>query len=251
MHYSMTRKERFWARFLMYSAAIAARAGLLAICLFIFSGPFNIVGMQLTPIGGLVWDAMLSALFFLQHSGMVRRSHRAAMAKLFPEYAHSAIYALVSGIVLVAVVLLWQPGPTMLIELHGLGRWVARGFFFLAVAGMAWGASALNAFDPYGVRPIKSRLSGTPLPTAPFSLGGPYLWVRHPLYFFVLVMLWSCPDLSTDRVLFNLLWSIWIFIGTVLEEKDLVSDFGDDYRRYQQQVPMLIPWKIPKIHQPP
>jgi protein-S-isoprenylcysteine O-methyltransferase Ste14 len=179
---------------------------------------------------------------------MVRRGHKAALAKLIPEYAHGAIYALVSGIVLLATVVLWQPTGTMLFELQGFWRWAVRGVFFLAIAGMAWGVSVLEAFDPFGVGAIQARMSALPSPTAPFALKGPYLWVRHPLYFFVLVMLWSCPDLSTDRVLFNLLWSIWICIGSVLEEKDLVSDFGEDYIRYQRRVPMLIPWKIPYIN---
>lgn len=65
----------------------------------------------------------------------------------------------------------------------------------------------------------------------------------HTLYFFSLLLIWSCPDLNVDRFIFNLLWTLWIIFGTVLEEKDLVSDFGDDYRRYQKSIPMLIPWK--------
>jgi protein-S-isoprenylcysteine O-methyltransferase Ste14 len=28
-----------------------------------------------------------------------------------------------------------------------------------------------------------------------------------------------------------------------LEERDLVDLFGDDYRRYRQQVSMLVPWR--------
>ena len=248
MQNSMNRQEQLWASVLMYSAAIAASVGLLAFGLFIFSGPFHIYDMNLTHSGRLAWDALLSALFFLQHSGMVRRGHQAAMAKLLPEYALGALYALVSGLASVAVVVLWQPTDAMVLELQGPGRWMARGVFILAVAGMAWGVMAFKAFDPLGAAPIKARMSETPFPTIPFTVRGPYLWVRHPLYFFVLVMLWSCPDLSTDRLLFNLLWSGWIVAGTFLEEKDLVSDFGEEYLRSQQQVPMLIPWKIPKTN---
>ncbi|MFO7695189.1 MAG: hypothetical protein R6V57_19050 [Vicinamibacterales bacterium] len=43
----------------------------------------------------------------------------------------------------------------------------------------------------------------------------------------------------------SLLWSAWIVAGTLLEERDLVADFGDVYRRYQRQVPMLFPWRGP------
>jgi protein-S-isoprenylcysteine O-methyltransferase Ste14 len=55
-------------------------------------------------------------------------------------------------------------------------------------------------------------------------------------------MIWSFPDLTSDRLLFNLLWTAWIVIGTLLEEKDLVNIHGKLYQDYQQRVPMLIPF---------
>ena len=61
------------------------------------------------------------------------------------------------------------------------------------------------------------------------------------MYFFVLLMIWSYPDLTLDRALFNVLWTLWIIIGSVFEERDLVAEFGDRYREYQRNVPMLIP----------
>ena len=245
----MNPNERILAKILMHGAAFVATIGLLAIGLFIFGGPYDVfLEMNLSHKGVLTWDAMLSALFFAQHSGIVRQSIQLRMAKHLPEYYHGALYALTSGIVLVMVVVLWQPSGSLLIELQGLGRWMARGLFFIAALGMAWGVLSLKAFDPYGMAPIKSQLSVAPLPTQPFTVQGPYRWVRHPLYFFTLMMLWSCPDLSTDRLLFNLLWSGWIYFGTVLEEKDLLLEFGDDYLRYQKLVPMLIPWKKAKTN---
>jgi len=79
----------------------------------------------------------------------------------------------------------------------------------------------------------------------PFTVRGPYRWVRHPLYVFVIVLIWSSPDLTMDRLLFNVLWTIWIVVGAFFEERDLVADFGGEYIEYQQRVPMLIPYKRP------
>jgi protein-S-isoprenylcysteine O-methyltransferase Ste14 len=42
--------------------------------------------------------------------------------------------------------------------------------------------------------------------------------------------------------LFNLLFPGWIVAGTILEERDLVAAFGEPYRDYQRQVPMLLPF---------
>ncbi|MCE5274564.1 MAG: hypothetical protein LLG43_05445 [Deltaproteobacteria bacterium] len=61
----------------------------------------------------------------------------------------------------------------------------------------------------------------------------------------MLVMIRSCPDLTADRLLFDVLWSAWIFGATRLEEHDLVRDFGNQYREYQARVPMLIPLQDP------
>jgi protein-S-isoprenylcysteine O-methyltransferase Ste14 len=59
------------------------------------------------------------------------------------------------------------------------------------------------------------------------------------------MLFWSCVDLTSDRLLFNVLWADWVYLGTRLEQIDLVSDFGDVYERYRGRVPMLIPWHHP------
>jgi protein-S-isoprenylcysteine O-methyltransferase Ste14 len=75
-----------------------------------------------------------------------------------------------------------------------------------------------------------------------FSATGPYLYVRHPIYFFTLILIWATPVMTVDRTLFNLLWTLWIIYGCFLEEKDLLMDFGEAYKQYQEKTPMLIPW---------
>jgi protein-S-isoprenylcysteine O-methyltransferase Ste14 len=58
-------------------------------------------------------------------------------------------------------------------------------------------------------------------------------------------MIWSYPDLTADRLLFSVLFTVWIIVGTVLEERDLVADYGEVYRNYQRAVPMLVPYRRP------
>jgi protein-S-isoprenylcysteine O-methyltransferase Ste14 len=121
-----------------------------------------------------------------------------------------------------------------------------RALPLLAIAGFAWGVSSLGAFDPLGIGKIRRHIHNKETRPMPLAVRGAYRWMRHPLYFFCLVIIWSCPDLTADRLLFNILWTMWIWIGTLLEERDLVADFGESYRLYQARVPMIIPYKIPK-----
>lgn len=41
----------------------------------------------------------------------------------------------------------------------------------------------------------------------------------------------------------RIILSLHLIIGTLLEERKLVQELGEPYIRYQQQVPMLIPWR--------
>ncbi|MBN1145589.1 MAG: isoprenylcysteine carboxylmethyltransferase family protein [Bacteroidales bacterium] len=65
--------------------------------------------------------------------------------------------------------------------------------------------------------------------------------VRHPMYLAVIVYLWSQTFRVSDIVA-NSVLTIYVFIGTILEEKKLVAEFGDSYVQYQKEVPMLIPF---------
>ncbi|MFC1824756.1 methyltransferase family protein [Thermodesulfobacteriota bacterium] len=231
------------ARSMIFVANVMGGASMLLFAIFLFIGSFRFVNMGLPEIPLLVWDGVLSIIFFIQHSFMIRRNFRARLSKYMPSHYNNAVFTIISGLVLTAVVVFWQTSTTVLYEFHGVFRWIARIIFFMAIAGIGWGVLALKSFDPFGRREIKAHLNGKPPGPQQFAVFGPYLWVRHPLYFFVILLIWSCPDLTIDRLLLNFLWTAWIYIGTILEEKDLVTDFGDDYRQYQRNVPMLIPWK--------
>lgn len=230
-------------RIIMHGTALAGRLSLLAFVVFIFGGPLKPAETNLQPSGWLIRDTLLSFLFFIQHSGMIRRSFRTWMTKRIPGEYNGAVFTAASSLALVLVVIFWQSSGPPLFSLDGPFRWLARSVFFAGAAGTGWGYWSLKGFDPYGIAPIRARFSGTAVQPQPLTIRGPYRWVRHPLYFFMLLMLWSFPEPTADRLLFNLLWTGWIFSGTAFEEKDLLAEFGMGYREYQRTVPMLLPWK--------
>jgi len=65
--------------------------------------------------------------------------------------------------------------------------------------------------------------------------------IRHPLYLGVLLFIW-CQTFRITDIVVNVVLTAYIIIGTRLEEKKLVLEFGDTYIRYQHEVPMLIPF---------
>jgi methanethiol S-methyltransferase len=65
--------------------------------------------------------------------------------------------------------------------------------------------------------------------------------MRHPMYLALIIYLW-CQTFTLAEIIVNLILTIYVVIGTKLEENKLVLEFGDDYIKYQSQVPMLIPF---------
>jgi methanethiol S-methyltransferase len=71
--------------------------------------------------------------------------------------------------------------------------------------------------------------------------------MRHPMYFSLIIYLWSQTYRLVDIVVSTVL-TIYVIVGTILEEKKLVLEFGDTYVKYQQEVPMLVPFTKAKTN---
>lgn len=201
------------------------------------------VFQSLSSAERLLFDAGLCLLFFIQHSGMIRRGFKRRIGAIVPARFYPAAYAIVSGVALGLLVLFWQRTDNLLFELQGPARWLSTGLSVLAAMGFFWGARSLGkgGFDPLGLVAIRKHWRGNDSSPQGLAIRGPYRFVRHPLYLFVLLALWAVPRVTTDVLLFNALFTAWIIVATRWEERDLVAQFGEAYRRYQAEVPMLFP----------
>jgi len=78
---------------------------------------------------------------------------------------------------------------------------------------------------------------------------GQLQYVRHPIYFATLLIVlgyfFFSPSI-TNLITFTCTL-VYIIIGAKLEENKLEIEFGEAYKSYKSQVPMLIPKKI-KFH---
>jgi protein-S-isoprenylcysteine O-methyltransferase Ste14 len=227
----------------MVLAALLGAGSLLLFGIFIIIGPVGAFRLDASEPRMLLWDGLLSMVFFVQHSGMVRASFQSWLSSSVPGRYHPSLYAIASGLILTAVLLLWQTTEAVLYRLEGPLRWLPRAVSLLAAGGFLWGFRALGFFDAFGLVPLTARSRGQPPRPPRLVVSGPYRRIRHPLYFFTIVLIWSVPEMTSDRLLFNSLWSLWIVLAAFLEERDLVAVFGEQYRNYQKTVPMFIPWR--------
>ena len=163
---------------------------LLAFMLFLYIGPFELVNLSLDASAALWLNTCLCLAFFLQHSLMIRRSFRKMVGQFLPAEYDAAFFSIASGIALLVMLVFWQESTYGLGEVQGTGRLLLRGVYLLSLAGFVWGMGALGVFDPFGLIPILDHLRGKRRPSVPLVIRGPYRWVRHPLYLFLILMFW-------------------------------------------------------------
>lgn len=78
---------------------------------------------------------------------------------------------------------------------------------------------------------------------AKLERGGLHGYVRHPLYLGTFVFIWGLwvvyPYLSL--LIADIVITLYTLIALKFEEEKLLAEFGEEYRSYQQQVPMILP----------
>ena len=114
----------------------------------------------------------------------------------------------------------------------------------IGLIGLLYSLWVTNVWDFLGIRQVNWYLKGGKgsAPETAFTTKGPYALVRHPLYFFSLLLLWFNPIMTIGSFVFYLVATVYFYIGSYYEEKKLAAGFGNDYRAYQQRVPRLIPF---------
>ena len=191
----------------------------------------------------LLIDLGLLGLFAVQHSLMARPFFKRWFTRLIPDSAERSTYVLFSSLALIALFVLWQPlGGTIWNVEDPTARAVLYTLFGFGWSLVLVSTFLINHFDLFGLRQIWLQLAGRPYTPLRFGTPGPYKLVRHPLYLGWFFAFWATPAMSVTHLVFALATTGYILIAIQLEERDLLTALGEDYRRYRERVPMIIPF---------
>lgn len=192
----------------------------------------------------LLMNLGLLAIFAIQHSVMARPAFKQRWTRFVPKAVERSTYVLFSTVALALLCWQWRPMPTVLwsagdpvvaMALTGLSL-----FGFLIVLTSTF---LINHFELFGLHQVVNNLTDREMPPAVFRTPFLYRFVRHPLYLGFIIAFWATPTMTVGHLLFAGATTAYIVIGILLEERDLVASFGDDYRRYCARVSMLVPWR--------
>ena len=82
-----------------------------------------------------------------------------------------------------------------------------------------------------------------------FQPNGIFGIIRHPWYSGALLLIWSFwSEYTVTTIIVSTILSGYFVIGTVLEERKILTEYGTQYSNYQQNVSMLFPWKWIRRH---
>jgi methanethiol S-methyltransferase len=191
----------------------------------------------------LIIDLLLMSVFAIQHSVMARRQFKQWWTQFVSKSIERSTYVLFASLALVLLFWQWRPIPAVVWEITDPS--IAMAILGLSLIGwliVLTSTFLINHFELFGLHQVANNLTGRPMPAPRFRTPLYYKFVRHPIYLGFIIAFWAAATMTVGHLLFAAVTTAYIFVGILLEERDLVDLFGDDYRRYKDRVSMVLPW---------
>lgn len=201
-------------------------------------------GGEIFSLGKAVMiNVVLLGIFAVQHSVMARPAFKKVWTKFVSPVIERSVYVLFSSLALKLMFYMWAPMPETVWNLNGtIWGSILCGLFFAGWITVLISTFLINHFHLFGLQQVWDNMKGTEPQQHKFKSPFLYKWVRHPIYFGFLVGFWATPEMSQGHLLFAIATTGYIIIGASLEERDLITYFGDQYREYKRKVSMLFPF---------
>jgi methanethiol S-methyltransferase len=185
--------------------------------------------------GSIVIDLGMFTLFALHHSVFARTRLKRWIRGVVSPALERSVYVWIASALFAVTCAFWQPVAG--------AAWRVTGAAGLAltlgqIAGVVWSiftASRLDALDFAGVRQTPAPGVVAAVPPA-LHTGGPYAFVRHPIYFGWLLVVWLAPVMTGTRLVFAAVSTLYLALAIPFEERDLARTFEAAYHDYRRRV---------------
>jgi len=190
----------------------------------------------------LGWLALGWLAYALLHSLLASLTVKAWLTRCWPTFApwYRLGYNLMATLLLLP--LLWAtyvlPGD-WLWRWTGVWAWWANGLALAALGGFLLSSGGYDMGEFLGLKPLREGRRDA-VEHDGFRLSWLHRHVRHPWYFLGLILLWT-RDMTGPLLVSTLAISLYLMVGSWLEERKLEAHFGEVYRHYRARVPGLLP----------
>lgn len=191
----------------------------------------------------------LFLLFAVLHTWLATlKIKRNFAVKLKEKIAFYRLFYNFSSLLLFAFFYFVSPKPDVIVyDLHYPFDIITFALQFLSFIGLIWAARQTDLKEFAGLsqvnRYLKSNYNISDLDEKQiFRKNGAFKLVRHPIYLFAILFLGFRPTMDLFYFVMFICITLYFYVGSVYEEKKLIEIFGDEYKKYQQTVPRIIPF---------
>jgi protein-S-isoprenylcysteine O-methyltransferase Ste14 len=193
----------------------------------------------------------LASFFCVSHSVLAsNKVKRAFQSKFGNRIAYYRIgYNIISFISLLVIYLILPRIDITIYSLPNPFDLITLSFQIMNLFGFVWSAKYFSSGEFIGFNQIKRLSKGIYYPAdldenSTLRIEGPYKYSRHPVYFFSIMFLILRPKMSLTYFIIVVIFVLYFYIGSILEEKRLIEKFGVAYISYQESVPRIFPIKM-------
>lgn len=241
------------ARLLSFLYGLATYALFLGVFLYAIGFVGNLVVPKSIDSGeaaplteAVAVNALLLAIFAVQHSVMARPGFKRRWTRIVPASIERSTYVLFASLALALLFWQWRPIAGTVWSVESAAGQLTLNLIF----ALGWGIVLASTFmishaHLFGLRQVHDHLRRKEPAPARFETPGLYRHLRHPIMLGFLIAFWSAPRMSWGHLLFAVATTGYILIAVRLEERDLIAFFGERYRAYRKQVPAFLP--LPRV----
>ncbi|MBW9257390.1 MAG: hypothetical protein K1562_07165 [Candidatus Thiodiazotropha sp. (ex. Lucinisca nassula)] len=190
----------------------------------------------------LILLALLWLGYFLIHSTLASLTIKQWLASRFPRLTpwYRILFNLLATVLLIPpLIMTWMLRSEPLWMWQGVWSLLAYTLMLLACLGFVWSLRFYDGQEFLGFSQLARRQQQT-ADQEKLHISPMHRYVRHPWYSLGLLLVWS-QDMDPARLVSALSITLYLWLGSRLEEQKLVVFHGEPYRQYQQKVPGLIP----------
>lgn len=191
----------------------------------------------------LVVNLLALGAFAIQHTIMARPGFKRWWTRIVPAPIERATFVLIASLILFMIFAVWRPMPAVVWNIENeAARLVVHAICAIGWLVVLLSTFMINHFELFGWKQALARQGESGAPTLVTRYL--YKFVRHPIMLGFIIAFWAAPTMTQGHLLFAFMTTSYIFIGVLFEERDLVKTFGASYRKYQRDVPMIVPTRV-------
>jgi protein-S-isoprenylcysteine O-methyltransferase Ste14 len=192
-------------------------------------------------------NTLLLGLFAVQHTVMARPAFKAWWTKYISHAMERPIFVLLASLALILMFWQWQSISIIVWQVDNPVIAAAiQGIFFAGWGIVLLATFMINHFHLFGLKQVWDNLINRKPADLKFQVKYFYKFVRHPLMLGFMIGFWATPTMTLGHLIFAIVTTAYMVIDVkFFEEKDLRLTLGKDYKRYQEEVPMFVPFTKP------